>query len=100
MQFIPVFFNVNKFFLLALINAKIALPFFLLKNGVRLSRTTHIKKNNIVLRIRRIFLLKEIFFTSPQLKITLFITVLLQLAHLSLFYLNKVNNEHIYKEKC
>jgi hypothetical protein len=61
-----------------LINEKQAYSFFMSKKGVVLNRIT--LKHYGLSKLKNIFLLKELFFTSPQLKITLFDAVLLQLT--------------------
>ncbi|MDX2367713.1 MAG: hypothetical protein QNK36_04815 [Colwellia sp.] len=78
MLFTRVIFSTYEFTQESLANAKSTRSFFILKNDVILNRI--ILKKNGLLELKNIFLLKELFFTSPQLKITLFKPVLLQLA--------------------
>jgi len=78
MLFTLVIFGTYEFTLESLANAKSTPSFFMPKNGV--VSNTIILKDNRFLKLKNIFLLKELFFTSPQLKITLFKPVLLQLA--------------------
>ena len=78
MLFTHVIFSTYEFTQESLAIAKLAPSFFMPKNGVVL-------KDSSLSKLKNIFLLKELFFTSPQLKITLFNTVLLQLA-LMLFF--------------
>jgi len=73
-----VIFGTYEFTLESLANAKSTPSFFMPKNGV-VSNTIILKYNGL-LKLKNIFLLKEIFFISPQLKITLFKTVFLQSA--------------------
>ena len=83
MQFTLVIFSTYKFLTESLANAKLTLPFFMLKKSVILDIVIlkfFIQKYNKLSKFKNNFLLKEIFFTSPQLKITLFHTVFLQLA--------------------
>jgi len=83
MQFTLVIFSTYEFPQEPLAFAKSAPPFFMPKNGVVLSSV--ILFDNILSKFKNIFLLKELFFTSPQLKITLFKPVLLQLTLMSFF---------------
>lgn len=78
MRFTHVIFSTYGFTLESLANAKSAPSFFMPKNGVVLNKI--ILNGNGLIRLKNNVLLKELFFTSPQLKITLFNTVLLQLA--------------------
>jgi hypothetical protein len=72
--------------------------FFLFKNGV-VSNNAIVKglfqkivsKDNGLLKFKNIFLLKEHIFTSPQLKITLFKTVLIQLTLMLYVYMTLSN---------
>jgi len=85
MLFTLVIFSTYEYTQESLAIAKLAPPFFMPKNGVVLNGVivnlkVIILKYNGLLKFKNIFLLKELFFTSPQLKITLFKTVLLQLA--------------------
>jgi len=88
MLFTIVIFSTYEFIQESLANAKSALSFFMPKNGVVLN-TVILKlvilkviplKDNRLLKVKNVFLLKELIFTSPQLKITLFKPVFLQLA--------------------
>ena len=83
MLFTHVIFGTYEFTQESLANAKSAPSFFMPKNGVVLNKV--ILVDNGLSKITNIFLLKELFFTSPQLKITLFNTVLLQLTLLPFF---------------
>ncbi len=90
MLFTLVIFSTYKFTQEFLAIAKLTLSFFMPKNGVILVVTLNklnkaIQGNNGLSELKNIFLLKELFFTSPQLKITLFKPVFLQLA-LMLFF--------------
>jgi len=78
MLFTLVIFSTYKCTQESLANAKSTHSFFMPKNGV-VSNTIILKYNGL-LKLKNIFLLKEIFFISPQLKITLFKTVFLQSA--------------------
>ena len=78
MLFTLVIFSTYEFTQESLAIAKSAPSFFMSKNDVFLNRL--IINDNGLLKFRNIFLLKELFFTSPQLKITLFKPVFLQLA--------------------
>lgn len=72
--------------------------FFISKKGILWCIIT-LRKNGLS-KFKNIFLLKELFFTSPQLKITLFQTVLLQ-SDLMCFVdtlLNKYKNQNIKRE--
>jgi len=89
MLFTLVIFSTYEFTQESLANAKSAPSFFMSKNGVVLNNTVTLKvatlkvmilKDNRLSNFKNIFLLKELFFTSPQLKITLFNTVFLQLS--------------------
>jgi hypothetical protein len=73
-----VIFSTYEFTHESLANAKSAHTFFMSKNGVILNEV--ILKKIELSKFKNIFLLKELFFTSPQLKITLFNAVLLQLT--------------------
>lgn len=88
MQFTLVIFSTYEFFTESLASAKLAPSFLMPKKGVVLN-TAILKlailkaitlKYNRLSKFRNYFLLKELFFTSPQLKITLFKTVCLQFA--------------------
>lgn len=83
MLFMHVIFSTYEFTQESLAIAKSAPSFFMSKNGVVLNTIS--LKDNGLLKFKNIFLLKELFFTSPQLKITLFNTVLLQLALMPFF---------------
>jgi len=83
MLFTLVIFSTYKFTQESLAIAKSAPSFFMPKNGVVLNKVVHF--DNRLSKFKNIFLLKELFFTSPQLKITLFHTVLLQLALMPFF---------------
>lgn len=74
MLFTRVVFSTCEFSQESLAIAKLALSFFMPKNGVVL--------NTVILKvvIFKVVTLKELFFTSPQLKITLFKPVLVQLS--------------------
>lgn len=78
MLFTIVIFNTCEFPQESLANAKSAHPFFMSENGV-ISNTITLNRNGL-LKFKNIFLIKELFFISPQLKITLFKPVFLQLA--------------------
>ena len=83
MLFTLVMFSTYEYISESLSIAKLAPPFFMPKNGVVLNKLN--LKDNGLSTFKNIFLLKELFFTSPQLKITLFNTVSLQLALMSFF---------------
>ena len=83
MLFTHVIFSTYEFTQESLVIVKLAPSFFMPKNGVVLTKI--ILNDNGLSTFKNIFLLKEFFFTSPQLKITLFNTVLLQLALLRFF---------------
>ena len=85
MLFMLAIYSKYEFTQESLANAKSAHAFFMSKNGVVLNL------NNELLNVNNNFLLKEFFFTSPQLKITLFKLVLLQLALLYNFDIIKFN---------
>ena len=70
---------------------KLAPPFFMSKKDVVLNVVS--LKYEALSKIKNIFLLKELFFTSPQLKITLFKTVLLQLTLLACFLDTRIVNK-------
>ena len=103
MQFTLVIFSTYKFLTESLASAKSTLPFFMLKKSVILDIVilkVFIQRYNELSKFKNNFLLKEIFFTSPQLKITLFNTVFLQLAlmlFVSKIFGNK-NYQHIKRE--
>lgn len=78
MLFTQVIFSTYKFFQKPLANLTQAHSFFVPKKGVVWCART--LKHNGLLKFKNIFLLKELFFTSPQLKITLFKAVHIQLA--------------------
>lgn len=88
MLFILVIFSTYEFSQESLADAKSAPPFYMPKSSGALNTDTlkviilKVKriKDNKLLNFRNFFLLKELFFTSPQLKITLFKPVLLQLT--------------------
>lgn len=83
MLFTLVIFSTYEFPQEPLTNEKPAYSFFMPKKGVVLNTVIFkviILKYNRLSKFRNNFLLKELFFTSPQLKITLFKPVFLQLA--------------------
>lgn len=106
MQFTTVIFSTYELLLESLAIAKLAHPFFMPKYvvfsilGTILDTSIKVKDNTLS-KCKNIFLLNELFFTSPQLKITLFNTVILQLALMCcIFYSNTVNNVSLFiKEK-
>lgn len=73
MQFTLVIFSTYEFFVESLASAKLAPPFFMQKKGT-------VFKESYFLQFKNNFLKKEFFFTSPQLKNTLFKTALMQLT--------------------
>ena len=79
MQFTLVIFSTYEFFVESLASAKLAPPFFM-KKKVLASQESNL------LQFKINFLTKEFFFTSPQLKNTLYKTVLTQLAPYSLLF--------------
>lgn len=87
MLFTLVIFSTYEFTQESLAMAKSTPSFFMPKNDVVLK--VLILENNGLLKLKlefkNIFLLKELFFTSPQLKITLFKPVFLQLALMHFF---------------
>jgi hypothetical protein len=83
MLFTLVTFSIYVFTQESLANVKSALYFLMPKNDVILNTVTLkliLLKDNKLLKFRNFFLLKELIFTSPQLKITLFKPVFLQLS--------------------
>jgi hypothetical protein len=103
MLFTVVILSTYEFFQESLVNVKLAHSFFMPKNSNVLNTVTlKIKclKGNRLLNSRNIFLLKEFFFTPPQLKITLFKPVLLQstLMHLVDKILDKKKSHLIKRE--
>ena len=86
MLFTHVIFSTYEFSHESFANAKLTPSSFMSKNGV-VFKTTNLSNNyDRLLKLRNnICLLKEFFFTSPQLKITLFNAVFLQLALMCLF---------------
>ena len=81
MLFTHVIFSTYEFIKESLSIAKLARSFLIPKNGVVLNKV----KVNGLTKFKYIFLLKEFFFTSPQLKITFFNTVLLQFTLIAFF---------------
>lgn len=90
MQFTLVIFSTYKFAQESLEIEKSAQTIFMSKNVVVLNVISLIYKG--LLKFINIFLLKELFFTSPQLKITLFNTVLIQLVLISYFCDSRIGN--------
>ena len=93
MLFTLVIFSTYEFTQESLAMTKLTPSFFMPRNNVILN-TVMLKvallkvmllKEIVLLKLKNIFLLKELFFTSPQLKITLFKAVLLQLTLVHLF---------------
>jgi hypothetical protein len=86
MRFTLVIFSTYKFYTESLASAKWTLSFIMFKESIILFIITlkvNIQKYNRLSKTKNNFLLKEIFFTSPQLKITLFKPVFLQLTLMS-----------------
>jgi hypothetical protein len=85
-------FSTYKFPQESLIIEYLAHAFFMFENSVVSNKviliviSLVITKEIQLLKIKNIFLLKELIFTSPQLKITLFKTVVLQLALMLFIY--------------
>lgn len=79
MQFTLVIFSTYEFFVESLASAKLAQPFFMQKNGI-------VFKESYFFKIKSNFLKKEFFFTSPQLKNSLFKTALTQLTLILCFF--------------
>jgi hypothetical protein len=88
MLFTLVIFSSYEFFQESLVNVKSAPSFYMPRNDGVLNtvaskliilKVKHLKDNGLS-KFINFFLLKELFFTSPQLKITLFKPVLLQLT--------------------
>lgn len=98
MLFTVVIFSTYKFTYGSLANAKRAPSFFMFKNDVVLNIIALVMYG--CSKFKKNFLLKDLIFTSPQLKITLFKPVLLQLALTNLFYLflASKNNQLIKRE--
>ena len=98
MLFTVVIFSTYKFTYGSLANAKSAPSFFMFKNNVVLNIITLVIYG--CSKFKKFFLLKDLIFTSPQLKITLFKPVLLQLALTYLYYLflASKNNQLIKRE--
>lgn len=102
MQFTLVIFSTYEFFIESLANAKLTLSSmpkkWIVLNSVFLNVLT--LKYNRLSKFRNNFLLKELFFTSPQLKITLFNTVFLQLTLMSFVsrILGNKNYQHIERK--
>jgi len=99
MQFTSVIFSTYEFFREFLASAKSAPPFFMSKNTLVLKLMTWIGyslkdklKDSYLSNFENIFLLKELFFTSPQLKITLFKAVLAQFSLKACFVKTKLSN--------
>jgi hypothetical protein len=92
MLFTHVIFSTYEFIKESLSIAKLAPSFLIPKNDVVLNKVLVKVKVNGLTKFKYIFLLKEFFFTSPQLKITLFNTVLLQFTLIVFFY-KKVSNK-------
>ena len=91
MLFTKVIFSTYKFFQEPLANITQAPPFFVPKKGVVWCLIT--LKNNGLTKFKIIYLLKELFFTSPQLKITLFNAVFIQPALTRVVYRLLNNNK-------
>ncbi|PCI52582.1 MAG: hypothetical protein COB45_12315 [Gammaproteobacteria bacterium] len=79
MQFTLVIFSTYEFFVESLASEKLAPPFFRSKNSV-------ISKESYAIKFKNNLILKEFFFTSPQLKNTLFKTALMQLIFMYCFF--------------
>lgn len=99
MPFTSVIFSTYEFPRESLANAKSAPPFFMFKNALVLKLITWIGyslkdklKDKYLSNFKNILLLKELFFTSPQLKITLFKTVLAQFSLKRCFFKTKLSN--------
>jgi len=88
MQFTLVIFSTYKFAQESLEIEKSARTIFMSKNVVVLNVMSLIYKG--LLKFINIFLLKELFFTSPQLKITLFKTVFKQFMLIICFCYSKI----------
>jgi len=102
MQFTLVIFSTYKFFTEPLASAKWTLPFFMFKKNVTLFINilkAFNQKYNRLPKVKNNFLLKDIFFTSPQLKITLFNAVFLQLMLMPLVGKTLGNNNYQYKKR-
>lgn len=98
MLFTRVIFNTCEFTQESLANAKSTRPLFMSENGVV---SNIIILNHIgLLKFKNIFLIKELFFISPQLKITLFKPVFLQLAlvHFANTHLGNKKSQFIKRE--
>ncbi len=87
MRFTLVIFNTYEFFTESLAHAKLAPSFFMSEKSEK-EETLNIKALKFIglSKFKNIFLLKEFFFTSPQLKITLFYTALLQAVLIFIVY--------------
>lgn len=103
MPFTSVIFSTYEFPRESLANAKSAPPFFMFKNALVLKLMTWIGyslknklkdkfKDKYLSNFENIFILKELFFTSPQLKITLFKAVLAQFSLKRCFFKTKLSN--------
>ena len=88
MQFTLVIFSTYKFAQELFVIPQPAPSIFMSKNFDVMSVIS--LSNSGLSKLKNIFLLKELFFTSPQLKITLFNAVLLQLSLISCFYYSRV----------
>jgi hypothetical protein len=98
MLFTKVIFSTYKFFQEPLANITQAYSFFVTKKGVVWCLIT--LNNNGLTKFKNIFLLKELFFTSPQLKITLFKAVFIQPALNVVFRLTNNNKSQLIKREA
>jgi hypothetical protein len=98
MLFTKVIFSTYKFFQEPLANITQAYSFLVPKKGVVWCLIT--LKNNGLTKFKNIFLLKELFFTSPQLKITLFKAVFIQPALIVVFRLINNNKSQLIKREA
>ena len=98
MLFTKVIFSTYKFFQEPLTNITQAYSFLVPKKGVVWCLIT--LRNNGLTKFKNIFLLKELFFTSPQLKITLFKAVFIQPALNVVFRLINSNKSQLIKREA
>ena len=93
MLFTRVIFSTYGFTRESLAILKLAPSFFMPKNGVVFSKVI-LKCINLE-KLKNIFLIKELFFTSPQLKITLFNAVYLQLSLMPMLKVKGIKKKNL-----
>lgn len=102
MQFTLVIFSTYEFLRESLANAKSALSFFMSKNVVILIMValhSQMFKDQGLVKFKNIFLLKELFFISPQLKITLFNTAPIAVSSYILLFRYQIRQHNIFTYK-